>query len=51
VVLHVACIITAARDGKAEYQASRIPGALFFDIDGISNPNTGEASASQPVNP
>eukprot|EP00850_Spirogloea_muscicola_P010323 SM000060S19655 [mRNA] locus=s60:379437:381871:- [translate_table: standard] len=28
------------RDPQAEYEAAHIPGALFFDVDGISDPNT-----------
>ncbi|MEL7428356.1 MAG: 3-mercaptopyruvate sulfurtransferase [Pseudomonadota bacterium] len=28
------------RDAKAEYQAHRIPGAVYFDIDAISDKNT-----------
>lgn len=31
---------TAKRDPRAEYGAEHIPGAVFFDIDGISDPNT-----------
>ena len=30
----------AARNAKAEYDAKHIPGAVFFDIDGLSNPAT-----------
>lgn len=30
----------AKRDAKAEFQAARIPGAQFFDIDDISDTNT-----------
>lgn len=29
-----------ARNGKAEYEAKRIPGARFFDIDGVSDRST-----------
>jgi thiosulfate/3-mercaptopyruvate sulfurtransferase len=28
------------RDAKAEYRAGHIPGAVFFDIDAIADPNT-----------
>jgi thiosulfate/3-mercaptopyruvate sulfurtransferase len=28
------------RDAKAEYAREHIPGALFFDVDGISDPNS-----------
>ena len=28
---------TAGRDGKAEYGAARVPGALFFDVDGVTD--------------
>ncbi|OYQ32894.1 3-mercaptopyruvate sulfurtransferase [Niveispirillum lacus] len=31
---------TAKRDPRAEFTAQRIPGAQFFDIDGISDPDT-----------
>lgn len=30
---------TAKRDPRAEYNAEHIPGAAFFDVDGISDPN------------
>jgi len=30
---------TAKRDPRAEYNAGHIPGATFFDVDGISDPN------------
>jgi thiosulfate/3-mercaptopyruvate sulfurtransferase len=30
----------AGRDPRAEYAAAHIPGAVFFDIDGISDPDT-----------
>jgi thiosulfate/3-mercaptopyruvate sulfurtransferase len=30
----------AARDGRAEFAARHIPGAAFFDIDAIADPNT-----------
>ena len=29
------------RDGKAEFQASRVPGAVYFDIDAIADHSTG----------
>jgi thiosulfate/3-mercaptopyruvate sulfurtransferase len=29
-----------ARDARAEYARGHIPGALFFDVDGISDPNS-----------
>jgi thiosulfate/3-mercaptopyruvate sulfurtransferase len=29
-----------ARDARAEYAREHIPGALFFDVDGISDPNS-----------
>ena len=29
------------RDGRAEFQAERIPGALFFDLDAVSDPASG----------
>ena len=29
-----------AGDGRTDYQAGHIPGALFFDIDGVSDPDT-----------
>ncbi len=32
---------TANRDPRAEYEAAHIPGAQFYDIDGIATPNTG----------
>ena len=28
------------RDARAEYEREHIPGALFFDVDGISDPNS-----------
>jgi thiosulfate/3-mercaptopyruvate sulfurtransferase len=31
---------TAKRDPRAEYVAEHIPGAAFFDVDGISDPTT-----------
>ncbi|GGF55615.1 thiosulfate sulfurtransferase [Azorhizobium oxalatiphilum] len=30
----------AGRNGKAEYLERHVPGAVFFDLDGISDPNT-----------
>ena len=30
---------TAKRDPRAEYNAEHIPGAAFFDVDGISDPS------------
>src|SRR5215207_10159664 len=32
---------TQARDGRAEYLAEHIPGAVFFDIDRIVDPSSG----------
>ena len=31
---------TQNRDGRADYLAAHIPGAIFFDIDAISDPST-----------
>ena len=28
------------RDGRAEFQAARIPGAVFFDLDAVSDPDS-----------
>lgn len=30
---------TVGRDAKAEFEAERIPGAVFFDIDGVKDPD------------
>jgi thiosulfate/3-mercaptopyruvate sulfurtransferase len=32
---------TAKRDPRAEYLAAHIPGAVFFDVDGIADPTSG----------
>lgn len=32
---------TEGRSGRAEFEARRIPGAVFFDIDAISDPSSG----------
>jgi len=37
------------RDGHAEYQASHIPGARFFDIDAISDPRSELPHMAPPV--
>lgn len=31
---------TAGRDARAEYLAGHVPGALFFDLDAVSDPDT-----------
>lgn len=31
---------TAARDARAEYEAAHLPGAVFFDVDAASDPDT-----------
>ena len=32
--------VLAGKDPKQEFKAGRIPGSRFFDMDGISDPNT-----------
>ena len=32
--------VPAGKDPKQEFKAGRIPGSRFFDVDGISDPNT-----------
>jgi thiosulfate/3-mercaptopyruvate sulfurtransferase len=39
----------AGRDGRAEYDAAHIPGARFFDIDGISDHRSSQPHTVPPV--
>jgi 3-mercaptopyruvate sulfurtransferase SseA len=32
--------VPAGKNPKQEFKAGRIPGSRFFDVDGISDPNT-----------